>query len=151
MTTPAIFNDPRPWRDCTTGDIDKGDLVQARMGDRIVAEGIAHHTSTDGMTWCDEGDYLLTFSSRDATYRRIPAPPAPFFLNPRFGDQIKDVYSGRHTDYFDAMVFDGSQWCHQTESVWHLDIDKFTHPDGTVYVRPEHKDHANNEFVKEGS
>ena len=66
-------HDPRPWQDCTVGDICAGDLVEARAGD-ILCTGVAHHQDEDG-DWRAAGGWPLT-NGDNWTLRRIPAPTA---------------------------------------------------------------------------
>ena len=57
--TPAEpLRDPRPWEVCTRGSIRKGDLVDARVDDRLYL-GVAYHQDEDG-DWWTEGGVRLT-------------------------------------------------------------------------------------------
>ena len=73
--TPAEpLRDPRPWEVCTRGSIRKGDLVDARVDDRLYL-GVAYHQDEDG-DWWTEGGVRLTWGD-PWTLRRLPAPTPP--------------------------------------------------------------------------
>ena len=73
--TPAEpLRDPRPWEVCTRGSIRKGDLVEARVDDRLYL-GVAYHQDEDG-DWWTEGGVRLTWGD-PWTLRRLPAPNHP--------------------------------------------------------------------------
>lgn len=144
-------HDPRPWQDCTSEDIRKGDLMEARHGD-LLRVGVAHYQDTLGR-WLTVDGWLLTDGDL-RPLRRIPAPTPPAEEVELPGEPCVLTYvrlrealaagvalwTGREVS---VAGFDGRADIHSTS-----DLTAFTLPDGTRARRDGNHEDGTPRFVK---